>query len=66
MSRSIIALRVFHLSERTVMKPYLICLGATAIATLDLPDEVSKVQAREISERVWQIVNVLAHRQSGR
>lgn len=37
MSRSIIALSVFHLSDRTVMKPYLICFGATAMATLDLP-----------------------------
>ena len=35
------ALSVFHLSERTVMKPYLICFGATAMATLDLPVEGS-------------------------
>lgn len=37
MSRSIMALSVFHLSDRTVMKPYLICFGATAMATLDFP-----------------------------
>lgn len=42
MSRSIIALSVFHLSERTVMRPYLICLGSTAMATLDFPAEGSK------------------------
>lgn len=50
MSRSIIALNVFHLSDRTVMKPYLICFGATATATLDLPVRGQKERHEEMNK----------------
>lgn len=48
MSRSIIALNVFHLSDRTVMNPYLICFGATATATVDLPVRESRKEKKKL------------------
>lgn len=51
MSSSIMALSVFHLSERTVIKPYLICFGDTLTATVDLPAQNQNHKNRGVDKK---------------
>lgn len=67
MSNSIMALSVFHLSERTVINPYLICFGETLTATVDLPAEKINGRSKKVKEeqKKTRMYTIYLHRSFG-
>lgn len=63
MSKSIIARNVFHLSARTVIKPYLICFEKTDTATVESPafsptDDIDDHNTRALGNKEARVSRV--------